>query len=240
MDNLLLLWEYQQADIEYRECEAKIVNTPTRKKLIQLKKFYQGGQTKLIEMEKSAVLKKNMISEIDAKNKIYEADMEDLNQDIGYYSECDEEELDEKTIKEMVDNCDKLFEKINSAKKEITKVKQQLDADDRAVKELLAKMKKAKEEYDALMIEHKKEVDAGQEKLSVFKKKLDEAEAKLPKEMIDEYKRIKGFRQNPVAKLENNRCSGCRMQLPASVERKVMEEDRLILCENCGRILVVL
>ena len=42
MDNLLLLWEYQQADIEYRECEAKIVNTPTRKKLIQLKKFYQG------------------------------------------------------------------------------------------------------------------------------------------------------------------------------------------------------
>ncbi|MFR9208628.1 MAG: zinc ribbon domain-containing protein, partial [Lachnospiraceae bacterium] len=155
-------------------------------------------------------------------------------------SECDEEELDEKTIKEMVDNCYKLFEKINSAKKEITKVKQQLDADDRAVKELLAKMKKAKEEYDALMIEHKKEVDAGQEKLSVFKKKLDEAEAKLPKEMIDEYKRIKGFRQNPVAKLENNRCSGCRMQLPASVERKVMEEDRLILCENCGRILVVL
>ena len=239
MENLTLLWEYQQADIEYRECEAKIVNTPTRKKLVQLKKFYQSGQAKIIEMEKAAVLKKNMISEIDAKNKSYEADVEDLNQDIGYYSECDDEELDEKTIKEMVDNCYKLFDKISAAKKDITKIKQQLDSDDKAIKELLSKMKKAKEEYDLLMVEHKKEVDAGKEKLSVFKNKLDDAEAKLPKEIVDEYKRIKGFRQNPVAKLENNRCSGCRMQLPASVERKVTEGDKLVLCENCGRILVV-
>ncbi len=239
MDNLALLWDYQQADIEYKECEARIINTPTRKKLVQLKKFYQNGQAKLVELEKSAVIKRNRISEIDSKNKAYEADMEDLNQDLGYYSECGEDELDEKTIKEMVDNCQKLFDKINNAKKELAKVKQQIDADDKATKELLAKMKKAKEEYDALMIEHKKEIDAGQSEINVFKHKLDEAESKLPKAMVDEYKRIKGIRPNPVAKLEDNRCSGCRMQLPASVAGKVTGSEKLVLCENCGRILVI-
>lgn len=239
MDNLELLWDYQQADIEFRECEAKILNTPTRKKLMQLKKFYQNGQSKLAELEKSASVKKNMISEIDARNKLYEADMEDLNQDLGYYSECDEEELDEKTVKDMVENCQKLFDKINSAKKEISKAKQMIEADDKAAKELLAKMVKVKEEYDSLMIEHKKEVESAKEELDVFREKLSVAESKLPKEMIDEYKRIKGIRANPVARLQNNCCSGCRMQLPASVTGKVTASDKLILCENCGRILVV-
>ena len=128
MNNLELLWEYQQADTELKECEARIVNTPTMKKLVQLKKFYQNGQAKLAELEKSAVIKQNRISEIDAKNKAYLADMQDLDQDLGYYSECDEEELDEKTVREMVENCQKLFDKINASKKEIAKVKQQIDA----------------------------------------------------------------------------------------------------------------
>ena len=239
MNNLELLWEYQQADTELKECEAKILNTPTRKKLVQLKKFYQNGQAKLAELEKSAVIKQNRISEIDAKNKAYLADMQDLDQDLGYYSECDEEELDEKTVREMVENCQKLFEKINASKKEIAKVKQMIDAEDKAAKELLANMVRVKNEYDALMVEHKKEVEANSSVPDEYKKKLAEAEARLPKEMVDEYKRIKGFRPNPVAKLENDRCSGCRMQLPASVAIKVESGDKLILCENCGRILVV-
>lgn len=239
MNNLELLWEYQQADTELKECEARIVNTPTRKKLVQLKKFYQNGQAKLAELEKSAVIKQNRISEIDAKNKAYLADMQDLDQDLGYYSECDEEELDEKTVREMVENCQKLFDKINASKKEIAKVKQQIDAEDKAAKELLTKMMRAKSEYDSLMVEHKKEVEAGSSELDAFKKKLEEAEARLPKDMVEEYKRIKGFRPNPVAKLEENRCSGCRMQLPASVAVKVASSEKLILCENCGRILVV-
>lgn len=239
MDNLALLWDYQQADIELKECESRIINTPTRKKLLQLKKFYQNGQAKLVELEKSATVKKNLISEIDAKNKLYEADMQDLNQDLGYYSECDEEELDEKTVKDMVENCQKLFEKINLTKKELSKTKQQIEAEDKAAKELLSKMVKVKEEYDALMIEHKKEVEASQEELNSFKEKLNVAESKLPKSIVDEYKKIKGIKQNPVARLQNNCCSGCRMQLPANVTGKVTASDKLILCENCGRILVV-
>lgn len=238
MDNMILLWEYQKADSELRECEAKIINTPTRKKLVQLKKFYQNGQAKLVELEKAAVIKQHRISEIDSKNKSYEADMEDLNQDLGYYSECDEEELDEKTVKEMVENCQSLFEKINSSKKEIVKIRQQIEDEDKVAKELLLKMKRAKEEYDVLMVEHKKEVEAGSKEIETYKEKLKEAEEKLPEKLISEYKRIKGFRQNPVAKLENDRCSGCKMQLPASVVTKINAKDELVTCENCGRILV--
>lgn len=73
MDNMTLLWEYQKADSELRECRSKIINTPTRKKLVQLKKFYQNGQAKLVELEKAAVIKQHRISEIDSKNKSYEA-----------------------------------------------------------------------------------------------------------------------------------------------------------------------
>ena len=58
-------------------------------------------------------------------------------------------------------------------------------------------------------------------------------------EIIAEYTRIKGFRANPVAVLEDNRCNGCNMQLPAGVAVQIAKGDKIITCENCGRILII-
>ena len=68
------------------------------------------------------------------------------------------------------------------------------------------------------------------------------AEADKLKEGIDpallkRYTAIRSNYTNPIATVENNQCSGCRMSLPTSIVKKVESGTGLVECENCGRIL---
>lgn len=50
------------------------------------------------------------------------------------------------------------------------------------------------------------------------------------------YHRLKSKIANPVAKLENGVCSGCRMSTPTRQASAV--QDTVVYCDNCGRILL--
>ena len=56
-------------------------------------------------------------------------------------------------------------------------------------------------------------------------------------ELLERYKRIKGRYAVPMAKVENNQCSGCNMSLPTSTVKRVATGEGIVECENCGRIL---
>ncbi|MBQ9941448.1 MAG: hypothetical protein IJP03_00425 [Christensenellaceae bacterium] len=233
------IWEYQQADMALEKFQRELKDTPTRRRLVKLQRFLQASQAKIGELESMAAVKKNTISELEAQNRALDADMEDLNKDLGYYSECDEEELDQKELEQMVKDCEKTYEAIANVKKELARIKAEIETTDRSVKEMLAKMISAKEEYDTLKVEHKKELAGGSEEVEALTKQLEAAEKEVPAVFVSEYKRIKGFRPNPVAVLANNRCSGCNMQLPAGVTTTVAASDKPVTCENCGRILIL-
>ena len=240
MENLELLWQYQLAELELEKFEKKLKDTPTRKKMVKLHRFLQTSQSRIQEIEKLAIVRKNNISELETQNKALVADIEDLNKDISYYSECDVEELSEKEVQDLVKNCEQVYDNIVGIKKQLTHLKQELDKTDKEIREIYIKMKAAKTEYDALKAEHAKEIASGQTERAALKTRIDQAAQKVPADLMEEYRRIKGFRQNPVALLENDRCSGCRMQLPSGVASQVTSSKKPVECENCGRILIVL
>jgi len=240
LENLHLLWEYQLADMELEKFEKELKNTPTRKKLIKLQRFLQSSQNAIGDMEKTAVVKQNIIFELEAQNQALMADLEDLNKDMSYYSECDDDELDQKEVEQLIKNSEKTYDAIVNVKKQLSAIKNEIETNDKTVKELFKKMIAAKNEYDALRVEHNKELAAGAGDIAALKAKLKEAEEKVPEILVSEYKRIKGFRPNPVAALADNRCGGCRMQLPANVALAVANSDKPVECENCGRILILM
>ena len=65
----------------------------------------------------------------------------------------------------------------------------------------------------------------------------DEAAKAVDAELLARYKRIKGRYAVPMAKVENNQCSGCNMSLPTSTVKRVATGEGIVECENCGRIL---
>ena len=41
----------------------------------------------------------------------------------------------------------------------------------------------------------------------------------------------------PLAEVKEGKCSGCNMALPSLTIRKLVNEDMILECENCGRML---
>ncbi|MFR2970160.1 MAG: C4-type zinc ribbon domain-containing protein [Christensenellaceae bacterium] len=85
---------------------------------------------------------------------------------------------------------------------------------------------------------HKQETSEGQS--SDFENVKNELERKLAPEALADYKKVKGYRANPVAHCKGGRCGGCRMQLPSGIESQIEAGKKLVHCENCGRILIML
>jgi predicted nucleic acid-binding Zn-ribbon protein len=42
---------------------------------------------------------------------------------------------------------------------------------------------------------------------------------------------------NPIAEIENRKCSGCNMEVPA-MDYEEVKNGNPLKCQNCGRILV--
>lgn len=240
MKNMELLWEYQEIDLALEKRRKELADTPTRRKLVQITGVIKNAQNALAEMENTARVQQNSISELDGKNKALIADLEDLSKDMGYYSECGDDELDQKEIEEFIKNCEKANEASGAVKKQLTSLKNELEQSEKQIVEQIQRLKAAKVKYDALRAEYETEMKDNSGETAELEAKLKEKEAALGSELMAEYRRIKGIRQNPVAMLRDNRCSGCRMQLPERVTTDITGTDRIVECENCGRILVII
>ena len=124
MENLQQLWQYQQVDMELDAYKRKIQDTPTRKQLVKLKRFMQNSQSKISDAESKAVVKQNALTELNAQSKKLMEEMEEVSKDIGYYSECDDSELDQKLVQELVKNSEKISDAAAHVRAEIAKIRE--------------------------------------------------------------------------------------------------------------------
>ena len=239
MNNLDLSWNYQTKQIELERYEKKVKDTPLRRRLITLQRFLQQGQKLLSDVEKQAKLKENRISEIENKSKSYIDDLEDLNKDFSYYSECDPEELDEKEITQAVKEAERLGDNISNLRKTISRLRQEVEVSDAKIRDNLMKMRQAKAEYDKLYKDYQVEAKSIEDDLAEKKSVVEKAAEGIPADIMAEYNRIKANREDPVAILNGNICGGCNLQLPIGISSLIRNSDKLVRCENCGRILYI-
>ena len=240
MDQMRQLWEYQQKDMALDRFDEEQKNTPTRKRLVKLQRYLKNSQKKVNSLEARALQLQGEMQSVVKQYGVLEGDLDELEKDIGYYSECADEELDAQQVKEVMRQATALVEQSEKLKERLQAMQQEVDQSDKTVRELLQKMLSAKKEYDALKVEHQKELNGGQEERQALEAEARAAAEGISPEILEEYARIKGFRPNPVAILKESRCNGCNMQLPAGVAVQITKGDHLVTCENCGRILITM
>ena len=95
----------------------------------------------------------------------------------------------------------------------------------------------AEEMTESRRSECEQEAAAAKPDIDKAKAAADEAAKAVDAELLARYKRIKGRYAVPMAKVENNQCSGCNMSLPTSTVKRVATGEGIVECENCGRIL---
>ena len=227
MNKLDALWQYQQAELEADKLENKLKSTPARQKLNKLFNFLKEQQNAIAGIQKTLDSRQQAVdklqAQIDELAHKYELELGEfkimLNDD-----ECTAEEMTESRR-----NVERIMKKAEAAKRELYDAIAQIEKS--------AAEYKAKKEYDAARSECEQEAAAAKPDIDKAKAAADEAAKAVDAELLARYKRIKGRYAVPMAKVENNQCSGCNMSLPTSTVKRVATGEGIVECENCGRIL---
>ncbi len=135
---------------------------------------------------------------------------------------------------------------IAEAEKEITQLTEELEGSEETegIRTQMEKIKAEIEEKSKLLEARRQELD---EILAETGRELEELEALREKywQAMDErlqraYMRIRNNFMNRMAvvTIERDSCGGCHSQVPPQRQLDIARRQKIIICENCGRILV--
>ncbi|MFM2363045.1 MAG: hypothetical protein RLZZ316_1947 [Bacteroidota bacterium] len=109
---------------------------------------------------------------------------------------------------------------------------------------LLEKTKKAVAAKESVLNTKKGELDkiivATEKEEKHFNKQSAEAREKVESRLLNSYDRIRKNYRNGlgVVPVERDACGGCFNAIPPQRQSEIKQRKKIIVCENCGRILV--
>ncbi len=237
MNKLEALWAYQNAEIELEEFENVLRNTETRKKLLKHQKYLQVKQQYIKNLEKEIAVSQNKIGEISSQVESLSGQMKQKGQELVEMADYDLDDLFIEDVRESIKESDNIKSALEQNKRKIVEIKKKLEKASEEIMQTLRNMSAVKKEFDRLKELHNEEIEKGSGEVVRLKSQLDQAAKKVDADLMEKYKKIKQRRPNPVARLNDDRCGGCNMQLPSSVIGRLKAGDSIVECDSCGRIL---
>ena len=180
------------------------------------------------------------IKETEAANKARMAEIEEHNEQIKKYQKQQDNVRNNRE-----------FESLN---KEVEFQQLEIQLCERKNKEGKAKISEMKQHIEAaktLLENRQKDLDLKREELTSIIAETEKDEQRLlaksqeQEHFIDEryltaYKRIRGAARNGLAvvQIDRDACGGCFSAIPPQRQMEIKMHKKVIVCENCGRILV--
>lgn len=238
MKQLIALWSYQAAEIELEDLERSLKNTDTRKRLVRQQQLFKKNQTHLRQIEQELVLTQNALGEITAHVDSLRRQMREKQEEIQEIEGYDLDDLFSDDVHELTKECEAIRGALEASKGKLSAIMKKLISSETDITETLVKMSRAKKSFDELKLLHSQELAAGKGDLELKQQQVHAAARNVPADLLNQYRKIKQHRANPVAHLVNKRCQGCNMEVPSGVLQEIRNGDHVVVCENCGRILL--
>ena len=223
------LINFQKLDKEITDVSLLLENIPPRIEEINKK----------IEIRSQIVTlaKKNM-AQNQKKRRELEVEVKDIKEQISKYNRQLNEVKTNREYSSLLKEIEEGRQKVNDLEDEIISEMLSADEIEDEIKATSQKYSEAEEtfskEKDALQKE-KKGLEAKRAKLTQEKEELT---PKIPSEQLNLYLKIfkekRGIALSPV---NEEFCSMCHLRIRPQVINELKGKDKIILCENCGRIL---
>jgi predicted nucleic acid-binding Zn-ribbon protein len=170
--------------------------------------------------------KKAAITEAEALVKKYEKQSENVKNNREF--EAINKEIEMQTLE--VKLCEK---HIKDATEEIAEKAKQLESAKKAVSTKEGNLNAKKGELEKIINETEKEEKH-------YSKLADEARSQVDERLLVSYDRIRNNYRNGLAvvPIERDSCGGCFHAIPPQRQSEIKLRKKVIVCENCGRILV--
>ena len=226
------LWQFMQVDMEADGFETKMRQSANRQKLIKQRDFLKDQQANMKKLENDVAVMQDRLEAVKDEAARLEKVLAGLAESFAANPPADVEEA-----QKQAESVQKLLETLTRYEQELQKMRKDADTKDRQQKEIRVRAAKTKQEYDQLKVTYDKEFKEDTAKLQKMRANTEKESKKVEPKLLEKYKSIKQHCTPPMAKLVNGQCSGCFMSQPSATLLDIRSGDRIVECDNCGRIL---
>lgn len=226
------LWQFMQVDMEADGFENQMRQSANRQKLIKQRDFLKDQQANMKKLESEVAVMQDRLAAVQDEAQRLSKVLEGLSAEFESNPPTNIEDA-----QKQAESVQKLVDSLTRYEQELTKMRKDADAKDRQQKEIRVRAAKTKMEYDQLKVEYDKEYKADTARLQKMREHTEEEAKKVDPQLLAKYRSIKQHCTPPMAKLINGQCSGCFMSLPSATLLDIRNGDRIVECDNCGRIL---
>ena len=226
------LWQFMQVDMETDRFEAKMRQSANRQKLIKQRDFLKDQQANMKKLENDVAVMQDRLEAVQDEAARLEKVLNGLAEEIEANPPANIEEA-----QKQAESVQKLLDSLTRYEQELQKMRKDADVKDRQQKEIRVRAAKTKQEYDQLKLDYDKEFKEDTAALQGMRAHTEEEAKKIQPELLAKYRSIKQHCTPPMARLVNGQCSGCFMSLPSATLLEIRNGDRIVECDNCGRIL---
>ena len=203
--------------LEVQDLEDELAGLQTR-----LEKLMGGVH----DLEKEISARKIKMTECNELIKKYAEQQQNVRNNREYDSLT--KEIEFQTLE--IELCEK---KIKEHKAEIAAKQEIIDSTKTNIKEREGDLEAKKAELDSIVNETRKEEDS-------YLKDRKKAANIVDDRLLAAYERIRGNARNGLAvvNVERDACGGCFSKIPPQRQLDIRSHKKIIVCENCGRILI--
>ena len=226
------LWQFMQVDMEADGFEAKMRQSANRQKLLKQRDFLRDQQANMKKLENDVAVMQDRLEAVRDEAERLAGLLSSTLKEISDNPPATLEETQRK-----LDAVQKLSDTLGRYEQELTKMRKDADNRDRQQKDIRVRAAKAKQEYDQVKAVYDKEYKEDTTKLEEMRAKSEALAASQDPALLARYRAIKQQCTPPMARLSNDQCCGCFVQLPSATLRAIKEGNNIVECDNCGRIL---
>jgi predicted nucleic acid-binding Zn-ribbon protein len=224
-----LLVKIQSLDDEIEDTEVQLKQIPQQiekleKQVNAREEDLKSAETRILELKKTYKLKELEIADNESKTSKLNTQTFAVKTNEEYRAILNEIDFHKKKNREIEDEMIGLMEEEEKLKNSIEKIRTETKAFKDVTQGKITDLKKKSE----MLIERQKMAKTG----------FDDNFAKLPQDIKDLYARITKVRGKAVCPIVGNTCTGCFANLTHQFLNELKQRNKILLCGNCGRILV--
>ena len=130
-------------------------------------------------------------------------------------------------------------EKISAMEEDLLEKMDTLDSTKEEKEEFKNKHEEMEESNHEVLMNLRKEIDSIEDKIRMKEDQRHNVKVRVNPRTMSHYERIrKGKGGMAVVTVKKRSCSGCYKQLPPHMVQEIKKGERLLTCDNCGRILL--
>ena len=228
-DTLRLLYQLQLIDSNLDDVEelkgdlpATVRDLDTR--VNELNAKVQTKQSFIDSFVEARNKSDNDVKDYEEKLKKYKTQQYKVRNNKEYDAITKEIEFAEESIRTLTKEFEDFENKMSIAKTELGELQVQLDALNAELTEKKKELSEVSKETEDEELKYKHE----REKLLV----------RISKDNIYKYEKIRSARGKAVVPFRKHSCGGCRNRIPPQHIIEIRRDDKLYVCQHCGRIVV--